>query len=119
MRCTLLLDIARIFLSRDSDLLAQERTDGVTIVFAGIPSAWVKPMKNLMNPIWLPIQAEGVNYFTFAAPKNLFRTFSERSNPRSPYYQAWVGGGCAGGKHCDRRMSYPQTLPRQRPALHA
>ena len=36
-------------------------------------------------------QAEGVNYFTFAAPGNLFRSFSERSNPRSPYYQAWVG----------------------------
>ena len=92
MRCTLLLNIARIFLSRDADLLAQERKDGVTIGFASTPSAWVKPMKNLMNPIWLPIQAEGVNYFTFAAPGNLFRSFSERSNPTSPYYQAWVGG---------------------------
>jgi hypothetical protein len=49
-------------------------------------------MKNLMNPIWLPIQAEGVNYFTFGAPRNLFQTFSERLNPRSPYYQAWAGG---------------------------
>ena len=79
-------------MSRDADLLAQERKDRVTISFASTPTAWVKPMKNLMNPIWLPIQAEGVNYFTFAAPGNLLRSFSERSNPRSPYYQAWVGG---------------------------
>jgi hypothetical protein len=92
MRCTLLLNIARVVLSRDADLLAQERKDGVTISFASTPSAWVKPMKNLMNPIWLPLHAEGVNYFTFAAPGNLLRSFSERSNPRSPYYQAWVGG---------------------------
>ena len=92
IRCTLLLNIARIVLSRDADLLAQERKDGVAIDFASAPAAWVKPMKNLMNPIWLPIQAEGVNYFTFAAPSNLLRGFSERSNPRSRYYQAWVGG---------------------------
>lgn len=91
-RCTLLLNIARIVLSRDTDLLAQERKDGVTIAFAEVPMSWVKPMKNLMNPIWLPIQAEGVNYFTFGAPRNWLQTFSERSNPRSPYYQAWVGG---------------------------
>ena len=68
------------------------RQDGVAIDFIGITPAWVKPMKNLMNTIWTPIQAKGVNYFTFAAPGNLFRSFSERSNPRSPYYQAWVGG---------------------------
>jgi hypothetical protein len=92
IRCTLLLNIARIVLSRDADMLAQERKDGVAIYFASAPAAWVKPMKNLMNPIWVPIQAKGVNYFTFAAPGNLLRGFSERSNPRSPYYQAWVGG---------------------------
>jgi hypothetical protein len=92
IRCTLLLQIARIVLSRDSDLLAQERKDGVAIDFVGTGTAWVKPMKNLMNSIWLPIQAKGVNYFTFAAPDNVLRSFSERSNPRSPYYQAWVGG---------------------------
>jgi hypothetical protein len=79
-------------LGRDPDLLAQERMDGVTIDFGSTPTVWVKPMKNLMNPIWLPIQADGVNYFTFAAPGNWLRSFSERSNPRSPYYQAWVGG---------------------------
>ncbi|HEY0747149.1 MAG TPA: hypothetical protein VGD63_10645 [Steroidobacteraceae bacterium] len=45
-----------------------------------------------MNTIWTPIQAHGVNYFTFAAPGNWLRSYSERSNPRSPYYQAWVGG---------------------------
>jgi hypothetical protein len=92
IRRTLLLTIARVVLSRDADLVAQERTDGVAIDFVGTTTAWVKPMKNLMNTIWTPIQAKGVNYFTFAAPSNLLRSFSERSNPRSPYYQAWVGG---------------------------
>ncbi len=92
MRCTLLLNIARVVLSRNAELLAQERKDGVTISFSSTPTTWVKPMKNLMNPIWLPIQTEGVNYFTFAAPANLLRSFSERSNPSSLYYQAWVGG---------------------------
>ena len=92
IRCTLLLNIARVVLTRDADLVGQERQDGVAIDFIGITPAWVKPMKNLMNTIWTPIQAKGVNYFTFAAPGNLFRSFSERSNPRSPYYQAWVGG---------------------------
>jgi hypothetical protein len=28
----------------------------------------------------------------FAKPQTWFRTYSERSNPLSPYYQAWVGG---------------------------
>jgi hypothetical protein len=92
IRCTLLLNIARIALSRDADLVAQERKDGVAIAFPGVDSIWVKPLKNLMNPIWSPIDAEGVNYFTFAGPANVLRNFSERSNPRSPYYQAWVGG---------------------------
>jgi hypothetical protein len=91
-RCTLLLHVARLVLSRDADLVAQEKKDGVAIDFVRPSTAWVKPMKNLMNSIWLPIQAKGVNYFTFAAPANLLRNFSERSNPRSPYYQAWVGG---------------------------
>jgi hypothetical protein len=92
IRCTLLLNIARMALAHDADLLAQERKDGVTIEFPSTPTVWVRPMKNLMNPIWRPIQADGVNYFMFAAPSNLLRSFSERSNPRSPYYQAWVGG---------------------------
>jgi hypothetical protein len=91
-RCTLLLNIARILLSRDADLLAQERKDGVKIIFTDTPTSWVKPMKNLMNPIWQSIHAQGVNYFTFGAPRNLLQSFSERSDPRSPYYQAWVGG---------------------------
>ena len=49
-------------------------------------------MKNQMNDIWDPIKADGVNYFMFAAPRTLLSTYSERSNPRSQYYQAWVGG---------------------------
>ncbi len=91
VRCTLLLHVARIFLDRDAELVAQERADGVTIVFATPPPPWVAPMKNVMNPMWQPIAATGVNYYTFAGPGHLFRSYSERSDPESPYYQAWVG----------------------------
>ena len=92
LRRTLLLDIARVVLDRDSELLAQEKADGVRIVFAKPPPPFVAPLKNVMNPMWQVIGAEGVNYYTFAGPANLFRSYSERSNPASPYYQAWVGG---------------------------
>jgi hypothetical protein len=91
-RCALLLNIARIMLNRDSGLVAQERADSVAIAFAKPPPAWIAPMKNPMNDIWDPIKANGVNYYMFAGPRTWFTPYSERSNPLSPYYQAWVGG---------------------------
>jgi len=91
-RHTLLLDVATIALNRDSELVAQERADAVAIFFVKPASLWITPMKNQMNSIWEPIKANGVNYFMFAKPKTWFRSYSERSNPVSPYYQAWAGG---------------------------
>jgi hypothetical protein len=91
-RCTLLLKVARIALNHDSELMAQERADAMAIVFAKPPSAWITPMKNQMNDIWEPIKADGVNYYMFAGPRTWLSSYSERSNPTSPYYQAWVGG---------------------------
>lgn len=91
-RVSLLLNVARIALNRDADLIRQERLDTLVIVFPRPPPAWISPMKNQMNNIWDPIKADGVNYFMFAAPRTLLSTYSERSNPWSPYYQAWVGG---------------------------
>ena len=91
-RASLLLNVARIALNRDADLIRQEHLDALVIAFPRPPPAWISPMKNQMNDIWDPIKADGVNYFMFAAPRTLFSTYSERSNPRSPYYQAWVGG---------------------------
>jgi hypothetical protein len=91
MRGTLLLNAARVYLDRDPALVVQEKADGVVIVFAEPPSPWVKPMKNVMNPMWQSIGAQGVNYYTFAGPSNPLRAYSERSVPTSPYYQAWVG----------------------------
>src|SRR5580698_7224304 len=91
-RCILLLNVARIVLAHDAALMAQERADAVAIVFADPPPTWITPMKNQMNDIWEPIKATGVNYYMFAKPQTWFRTYSERSNPMSPYYQAWVGG---------------------------
>jgi hypothetical protein len=90
-RCTLLLHLARIILNRDSGLVAQERADSVRVSFAAPPPAWITPMKNQMNDIWDPIKANGVNYYMFAGPRTWFTSYSERSNPLSPYYQAWVG----------------------------
>jgi hypothetical protein len=91
-RRTLLINVARIFLSHESGLMTQERADAVAIVFAKPSRAWIVPMKNQMNDIWNPIKANGVNYYMFAKPKTWFSNYSERSNPISPYYQAWVGG---------------------------
>jgi hypothetical protein len=91
-RRVLMLNVARVVLDRDAALVAQEKTDGVVIVFGARPPPWIAPMKNLMNPIWQPIGATGVNYYTFAGPARVLRSYSERSNPTSPYYQAWVGG---------------------------
>jgi len=107
VRCTLLLNVARVFLDRDAVLVAQEKADGIAIVFAKPPSPWVMPMKNVMNPMWQSIGAEGVNYYTFAGPSNLFQSYSERSEPTSPYYQAWVGAYVT--KRRDGTL--PQDLP--------
>jgi hypothetical protein len=91
-RRTLLINVARVFLSHQSELVAQERADAVAIIFPTPSRAWIAPMKNQMNDIWNPIKANGVNYYMFAKPKTWISDYSERSNPISPYYQAWVGG---------------------------
>jgi hypothetical protein len=91
-RSTLLLNVARVAINHDAEVIGQEHTDTLAIVFPRPPPAWISPMKNRMNEIWDPIKADGVNYFMFAGPRTWLRTFSERSNPRSPYYQSWVGG---------------------------
>ena len=91
-RRTLLLNVARIALNHDSGLAAQEHADGVAIVFPKPPGVWISPMKNRMNEIWDPMKADGVNYYMFAGPRNWLQSYSERSDPRSLYYQAWAGG---------------------------
>ena len=65
------------------------------------------PLKNVMNPMWKSIGAEGVNYYSFAGPANLLRSYSERSDPSSSYYQAWIGGYVT--KRRDGTL--PQDLP--------
>lgn len=90
-RRTLLLNVARIALNRDAELAKQEREDTVAVVFGPFSSAWVAPLKNDMNEIWETAKVRGVNYYTFAGPQSLLHSFSERSDPLSPYYQAWVG----------------------------
>src|ERR1700733_391280 len=72
-RRTLLINVARVFLSHESGLVAQERSDAVAIIFPTPPQAWITPMKNQMNDIWNPIKANGVNYYMFAKPKTWFK----------------------------------------------
>ena len=91
VRFALLQFVATHVINNDADIVAQEHKDGVAVEFGNRPTAWVAPMKNLMNPIWKPIEFSGVNYFTFAGPSSAFGYFSERSNPASRYYQAWFG----------------------------
>ena len=115
-RCTLLLNVARIALGRQAELVAQEHADGVTVAFPTPPSAWITPMKNLMNPIWAPIKTNGVNYYLFAKPRTWLNSYSERSNPASPYYQAWVGAYVI--KRTDGTLpDDPQSLAWQTTAL--
>jgi hypothetical protein len=83
--------VATHVINNDADMLAQERADGIAVQFGTLPTAWIAPMKNLMNPIWKPVGFSGVNYFTFAGPSSVFGNYSERSNPASRYYQAWFG----------------------------
>jgi hypothetical protein len=45
-RCTLLLNVARIFLNHESEVVAQERADAVAIVFTKPPPVWISPMNN-------------------------------------------------------------------------
>ncbi|HEY8683687.1 MAG TPA: hypothetical protein VIM06_11000 [Rhodanobacter sp.] len=61
------------------------------MAFAMVPAAWMTPLKNDMSPIWATAHAEGVNYYTFGAPHTPWRSYSDRTDPASSYYQAWVG----------------------------
>lgn len=78
-------------INRDKGVVAQEREDGAMVEFSLVPPAWVAPLKNDMSPVWATVHAAGVNYFTFGAPHTLWRRYSDRTDPASPYYQAWLG----------------------------
>jgi hypothetical protein len=43
VRCTLLLNVARIFLDQDAELVAQEKADGVAIAMRSPPFLLIKP----------------------------------------------------------------------------
>ncbi len=112
MRTTLMLHIAKLALDRDASMKAQELEDGVAIVFAPPPSPWFSPLKNEMNEIWSPAKLRGINYYTFAGPATWLASFSGRSDPRSPYYQAWVGGYVV-KMPADAAPQDPETLIRE------
>ncbi|HUI62943.1 MAG TPA: hypothetical protein VLX90_22125, partial [Steroidobacteraceae bacterium] len=90
-RRTLQLNLVRIVLSRDAALVKQERADSVAVAFDDVAPGWVAPLKNEMSEIWEPARVRGVNYYSFAGPRTWLHSYSERSDPRSPFYQAWVG----------------------------
>lgn len=60
------------------------------VVFDSLPAGWVVDQLNEMDPIWQPLGARGMNYYSFGAPVPP-DPYATRSDPLSPLYQAWLG----------------------------
>lgn len=59
------------------------------VVFDSLPAGWVS-QENVMDDIWKPLRARGVNYYAYGGPARS-RSYAARSDPASPLYQAWLG----------------------------
>jgi len=59
------------------------------VVFDSLPTGWVS-QSNVMDEIWKPLGARGVNYYSFGGRAGA-NTFASRSDPLAPQYQAWLG----------------------------
>lgn len=70
----------------------KERRLGYKIDFKNLSNNWL-PAKVIheMDSVWKRegLNAIGTNYFTIASVRT---RLSERFNPKSPYFQAWLGG---------------------------
>jgi hypothetical protein len=60
------------------------------VEFDSLPPGWVTGQLNEMDPIWQPLGARGMNYYSYGAPVPP-ATYAARSDPWSPFYQAWLG----------------------------
>ena len=70
--------------------LQQEMTDGVKAVLPIPAEGWTALLPQNMDEIWQTIGLKGVNYYSLGEPK-AGNTYSERSNYKSKFYQAWFG----------------------------
>ncbi|MGH7633865.1 MAG: hypothetical protein ACRENC_09065, partial [Gemmatimonadaceae bacterium] len=71
--------------SRDGAWIAQH----IRATFDSMPPGWVA-QQNVMDEIWAPVHVRGVNYFAYGGPATP-HAFAARSDPDSPFYQAWFG----------------------------
>lgn len=67
------------------------------VVFDSLPTPLVA-RENSMNDVWAPLGLRGVNYYVYGGPVRA-GSFSARSDPASPLYQAWVGAYVVEGGH--------------------
>ena len=84
------LDRFIAFTDRDSSASAQESTTGVKPAALRTVGKWSPFARQDMNEIWQSISLKGVNYYSLGEPKN-DSNYSQRSDYKSPYYQAWFG----------------------------
>jgi hypothetical protein len=68
----------------------QEIADGVKPVLASTSDGWTPFISQNMDEIWQSIHLQGVNYYSMGEPA-AGNSFSERSNFKSKFYQAWFG----------------------------
>ncbi|HKV50294.1 MAG TPA: hypothetical protein VJO52_03760 [Gemmatimonadaceae bacterium] len=61
----------------------------VEVAFDSIPSGWVVE-QNVMDRAWVTLSMRGTNFYAYGGPVAP-RTFASRSDPASPFYQAWFG----------------------------
>ena len=70
---------------------APEKRNRVRPEFKVLPSDWIPAMRQPMDKIWAGLGLKGMNYFSFGGPAHWFTSYSARSDPSSPLYQAWFG----------------------------
>jgi hypothetical protein len=74
-----------------------EQENGYKATFSNLPAQWTNPLKQNMETHWQSINRRGMNYFALGKAEGE-NQFSNRSNPDSKYYQAWVGAYVLSGK---------------------
>src|SRR5450755_4628900 len=68
----------------------QESVTGVKPSALKTVGDWSPFARQDMNAIWQSISLKGVNYYSLGEPKK-DSNYSQRSDYKSPYYQAWFG----------------------------
>lgn len=75
-----------------------EQENGYKATFKDLPSQWTDLIKQNMETHWQSINRRGMNYFAIGKAEGE-NQYSNRVNPDSKYYQAWVGAYVLSGKN--------------------